>query len=85
MNQKNQLDILKSLTGLDFKFIPADKNKYGVKAYSCETSSEKESDRVAVKFNEENIFYDPINPHHEAIVHGSSQKKAFVLSHFVKY
>lgn len=57
MNQKNQLDILKSLTGLDFKFIPADKNKYGVKAYSCETSSEKESDRVAVKFNEENILY----------------------------
>ena len=43
------------------------------------------SGRMGKTKNEENIFYDPINPHREAIVHGSSQKKAFVLSHFVKY
>ena len=40
--QQEQLNALKDITGVDFKFVPANKNKFGIKyyEYKCNTDTE---------------------------------------------
>lgn len=55
--QQEQLNILKNLSGADFKFVPADKNKFGIKYYEYKCDTDAKYWNISGGFNQNNIIY----------------------------
>lgn len=56
--QQTQLDTLRNLTGVDFAFIPQNKNKFGVKYYEHKCNTDAEYHKIAGQLNQyEDILY----------------------------
>ena len=55
--QQEQLNVLKNLSGADFKFVPADKNKFGIKYYEYKCDTDTKYWDISGLFNQNNIVY----------------------------
>lgn len=56
--QQIQLKKLNRISGADFNFVPADKNKFGVKYYEHKCADDSEYHRIAGELNQRpNVIY----------------------------
>ncbi len=56
--QQTQLKKLNRISGADFNFVPADKNKFGVKYYEHKCANDSEYHRIAGELNQRpNVIY----------------------------
>lgn len=63
-NQESQIQILKSITGADFTFVPADKNPFRAPSYKLVLKTDDDWHNIAGKLNEVGILYGHIPGEH---------------------